>query len=118
MTNSMFNTKRLYEEDPALLTCTARVLDVMDENGVTVVILDQTVFQPQPASAQNSDAVKSDVGLIESEHNRFHVTRVERLEDRTRHVGTFEGEAFETDEEVTCTVNEEFQKEVEENKID
>ena len=108
----MFNTKRLYEEDPALLTCSARVLDVMDENGMTVVILDQTVFRPQEGGTA------SDIGLIESEHKRFHVTRAERLEDRIRHIGTFEGELFEVDEAVTATANEEFKKELEENKID
>lgn len=103
----MFNTKRLYEEDPTLLTCPARVLDVLDESGVTVVILDQTVFRPQESERG------SDVGLIEAEHKRFHVQRVERLEDRIRHIGSFEDNPFETDEEVVCIVNEEFKKELE-----
>lgn len=103
----MFTTKRLYEENPSLLTCSAKVLDVMDENGVTVIVLDQTVFQPLPASERGSD-----VGLIEAERKRFHVTGVERLEDRIRHSGTFEGDPFDVDEMVTCTVNEEFRKEL------
>lgn len=112
----MFTTRRLYEDNPSLLTCSAKVLDVMDENGVTVVILDQTVFRPQAISTQGNEEGVSDAGLIESEHKRFHVIRVERAEDTLRHMGTFEGDPFEVDEEVTCTVNEEFHKEVEENK--
>lgn len=103
----MFTTRRLYEDNPSLLTCSAKVLDVMDENGITVVVLDQTVFRPQPSSESGSD-----VGLIEAEHKRFHVTRVERLEDHIRHSGTFESDAFEVNETVTCTVNEEFRKEL------
>ncbi|MBI4253003.1 hypothetical protein HY623_02360 [Candidatus Uhrbacteria bacterium] len=108
----MFNTKRLYEENPHLLTCTASALDVMNENGETVVILDQTVFQPQKAGTETG------VGLIESETKRFHVNRVERLEDYIRHLGVFESEPFEVDEVVTCIINEEFRKEIDENRVD
>lgn len=115
---SMFATKRLYEKDPTLLTCSAKVLDVISQKNTTVVILDQTVFHPQPPSAQKNDEGISDIGLIESEDKRFHVIRVELAEDTTRHIGTFEEDLFEVDEEVTCTVNEEFRKEIAENRID
>lgn len=114
----MFATKRLYEESPTLLTCSARVLDVMSQHNTAAVILDQTVFQPQPLSAHESEEGVSDIGLIESEHKRFHVIRVELSEETIRHIGTFEEDLFEVDEEVTCTVNEEFRKEIAENRID
>ena len=115
----MFTTKRLYEEDPSLMTCTAQVLDVMSEGDLSVVILDQTVFHPQaPASAQGFGVVRSDIGLIESETGRFNINSVELREDHVRHLGTFESEPFEVAETVTCTVSEEFQKEIETNKID
>lgn len=114
----MFTTKRLYEENSTLLTCYARVLDVIHENGMTVVILDQTVFRPQPAASREDGILPSDIGLIESENKRFHVTRVELVENGIHHIGVFEGNAFDADEEVTCTVNEKFYKELEENIVD
>lgn len=114
----MFATKRLYEENSTLLTCSARVLDMMDDNGTRIVILDQTVFRPRPIVSRDDGTQSSDIGLIESENKRFHVARVEIVEDNIRHIGTFEGGAFDADEKVTCTINEEFYKELEENIID
>lgn len=107
----MFTTKKLYEENPNLLVCSANVLDVIEEGGLSVVVLDQTVFRPH-------DGGGSDIGLIESENKRFHVRRAEQREDFIRHIGNFESDPFDVDETVVCTVEEEFDKEVEENKID
>lgn len=114
----MFATKRLYEEEPALLTCSAKVLDVISQNNTAVVILNQTVFRPQSIPTQGNDESVPDAGLIESEHKRFHVIRTELAEDTVRHIGTFEEGPFEIDEEVTCALNEEFRKELKENQID
>ncbi len=107
----MFTTKKLYKEKPDLLVCSARVLDVMEEDGLSVVVLDQTVFCPH-------DGGGSDIGLIESENKRFRVRRTEQHEDFIRHIGSFESDPFDVDETVVCTAEEEFSKEVEENKID
>lgn len=114
----MFTTKKLYEENPNLLVCSANVLDVMEENNLSVVVLDQTVFRPENAPAQKNEGGVPDRGLIESEQKRFHVIRVERADDTLRHIGTFEGDPFEVDEVVTCTINEEFSRELKDNKID
>lgn len=121
----MFTTKKLYEENPNLLVCSANVLDVMQENDLSVVVLDQTVFRPhppsaapQPSASASSGAVSGDIGLIESEDKRFHVRRIEQREDFIRHIGSFESDPFDVDEMVVCTAEEEFSKEVEENNID
>ena len=43
----MESTKLLYLENFTLLNSEAKVVDVLEENGKTVVLLDQTVFYPQ-----------------------------------------------------------------------
>ena len=40
-------TKLLYLEDFNLLNTEARIIDVLEENGKNIVLLDQTVFYPQ-----------------------------------------------------------------------
>jgi alanyl-tRNA synthetase len=103
----MFTTKKLYEENPGTLTCSAHVLDVLIEDQKTVVILDQTVFRPPT----KNDPVKT-IGVIESSDKAFHVTGVEEQDNAVHHVGTFESEPFELDEIVTCVLNEEYTKEM------
>lgn len=103
----MFTTKKLYEEDVDLLECSSQVLDVLHENDATVVILDQTVFKPSTSTD------KKTIGIIESNDKAFEVTRVEENEGSIRHIGTFESEPFALDEDVTCVLNEEYQKESE-----
>ena len=101
----MFTTKKLYEEDDKILTCSAHVLDVLRENDITSVVLDQTVFRPlTPKNTQT-------VGVIESNDKVFFVTGVQEQENSLRHIGTFESEPFELDEQVTCVLNEEYTKE-------
>lgn len=106
----MFTTKKLYEEDSNLLECSAHVLDVLHENGTTVVILDQTVFKP------GVSADKKLIGVVESNDKAFEVSRVEENEGTIRHIGTFESEPFALDEDVTCVLDEEYQKESEVKK--
>lgn len=101
----MFTTKKLYEEDGNLLECSAHVLDVLHENGVIVVVLDQTVFKP------GTSTDKKTIGMIESNDKAFEVTHVEENEGSIRHIGTFESEPFALDEDVTCVLDEEYQKE-------
>ena len=43
----MSPTKLLYLEDFNLLNFEARILDVLEENGRSVIVLDQTYFYPQ-----------------------------------------------------------------------
>ena len=43
----MSATKLLYLEDFSLLTSDASVVDVLNEEGRDVVLLDQTIFYPQ-----------------------------------------------------------------------
>lgn len=101
----MFTTKKLYEEDEKLFTCSAHVLDVLHENDITSVVLDQTVFRPLASTNTQT------VGVIESNDKAFFVTSVQEQEHSLRHIGTFESEPFELDEQVTCVLNEEYKKE-------
>jgi len=102
----MFTTKNLSESDPTLFTCSAQVLDVIREDGVSIVILDQTVFRP------DSKEQMTETGRIESDEKTFHVKSVEESEGCIRHIGLFESESFEIDEMVTCVMNEEYKKEM------
>ncbi|MBI4599355.1 hypothetical protein HY732_00360 [Candidatus Uhrbacteria bacterium] len=101
----MFTTKKLYEENKMFM-CQAQVLDVLNENGMTSVVLDQTVFRP------NDLGGAQELGVIESESKAFHVTRAKENEGAIRHFGTFESDPFEPDERVTCVLDKEYKKEI------
>lgn len=101
----MFATQKLYQEDPAQLTCSAHVLDVLHDGEQTSVVLDTTVFRPH-------DITEQVLGVIESTDKAFHVTGVREEEDAVRHVGRFESDPFELDEAVSCVLNDEYKKEL------
>ncbi len=92
----MFNTKLLYEEQPAILNTPAEILDILHENGKDILVLDQTPFN------------ESDTGIIESESKLFHVERVSRKENTVYHEGSYEGGSpvFEVNEKINCSVDE------------
>lgn len=92
------NTKLLYLEDFNLLTCTASIVGVSEENGKTVVVLDQTVFYPQGGGQPY------DMGVIEGTSGTFLVEEVRFVEGAVKHIGKFETGAFQIGENVTCLV--------------
>lgn len=92
-------TQLLYLTDMLSLTCTAKVEEVLEENGKQVVILNQTVFYPQGGGQPY------DTGTISSETATFLVEEVRYFEGSVKHIGIFEKGTFEKGESVTCAVN-------------
>lgn len=93
-------TKLLYLEDFDVLACTARVESVTEDNGQTVVILDQTSFYPQ-GGGQPYDlgTITTDDGTI------FQVSEVRFVDGLVRHIGQFQGAPFAAGDTVTCAVD-------------
>lgn len=60
----MTHTKLLCLEEMNALSCTAEVVDIFEEDGKTVAVLDQTVFYPQ-GGGQPYDKGKSCLGILE-----------------------------------------------------
>jgi Ser-tRNA(Ala) deacylase AlaX len=92
-------TKLLYLEDFNLLDVDAKVVEVLEENGRIVVVLDQTVFYPQGGGQPY------DQGIIESLNAKFLVEEVRFLEGVVKHIGKFEHGVFQKGETVQCKVD-------------
>ncbi len=93
-------TKLLYIEDFNLLESLANVLDVLSEDGKTIVVLDQTIFYPQGGGQPY------DKGFMESVLGKFIVEEVRFVDGIVRHVGNFERGTFQKGKEVKCVVDE------------
>lgn len=92
-------TKLLYLEQMNQYTCEAQVVEVKDEDGKTVVILDQTIFYPQGGGQPY------DTGTISNGSKKFMVEEVRFVDGIVKHIGKFEGEAFKAGETVICSVD-------------
>ncbi len=94
-------TELLYMKDMNQLTCDAKVEEIIEENGKTAVILDQTVFYPQGGGQPY------DTGVIKSAEKFFNVNEVRFIDGLVKHFGTFESDEFSKGESVTCQVDAE-----------
>lgn len=94
-------TKLLYLEDFNLLNTGAKVLNVAQENGRAVVVLDQTIFYPQGGGQPY------DKGVMRSSSGKFLVEEVRFVDGVVKHIGTFEGAPFGKNEVVECAVDRE-----------
>ncbi len=94
-------TKLLYLEDMSLLEASAIVEDVLEEDGKTVVILDQTIFYPQGGGQPY------DKGTIKNESATFQVDEVRWIDGIVRHIGSFQSGSFKKGDEVNCVVEKE-----------
>ncbi len=92
-------TKLLYLEDFSLYECEAKVTSVSEENGKTVLILDQTVFYPQGGGQPY------DMGVIEGSNAVFQVGEVRFVEGVVKHIGAFTSGVFIVDETVHCKID-------------
>ena len=107
-------TKLLYLENFTVLTSNASVVDVVNEEGRDIVILNQTIFYPQGGGQPY------DQGRIESPTSKFLVEEVRFVEGIVKHIGKFfarggpalggESGSLNKGETVTLTVNEERRK--------
>lgn len=98
---SMEPTNLLYLEHMDQLKAEAIVLDVSEENGKKVIILDQTIFYPQGGGQPY------DTGIISSDKSKFIIEQVRYFEGVVKHMGTFENGSFQKGDKVTLEVNKE-----------
>ncbi|MDA1169062.1 MAG: alanine--tRNA ligase-related protein [bacterium] len=91
-------TKLLYLEDFTQLESTAQILDISEENGKTVVILDQTIFYPQGGGQP------FDMGIITGKSGIFMAEEVRFVEGTVKHIGNFSRGSFTSQETVHCSV--------------
>lgn len=101
----MLPTHLLYLEQNNLSLCSSTVRAVFEENGRSIVILDQTVFYPQGGGQP------CDHGIIEGAQDvRFNVDDVRNIDGIVHHYGTFYHGTFFIDNEVICRIDEERRK--------
>ncbi len=91
-------TKLVYMEEMQKLTHEARVLEIREEDGKMVLILDETIFYPQGGGQPY------DRGTIVNSNGTFNVEEVRFVEGIVKHVGT--GHTFAVGETVTLNVDE------------
>eukprot|EP00039_Didymoeca_costata_P014137 m.225234 g.225234 ORF g.225234 m.225234 type:complete len:230 (-) comp15955_c1_seq2:1907-2596(-) len=98
----MAPTEPIYFNDSYQFEGEATVDDIVDEEGVTSVILGKTLFHPQGGGQP------SDVGEIVSGDVVFKVEKAAKREDGViQHIGNFEGNSkFEKNAKVTMKVDE------------
>lgn len=95
----MQSTKLVYLEDFTLLEGKATVLDISQDNGRTMIILDQTIFYPQGGGQPY------DKGIIENNNGIFLVEEVRLVDGIVKHFGTFKQGSFKKGDTVTCLVD-------------
>jgi Ser-tRNA(Ala) deacylase AlaX len=93
------HTRLVYLEDMGLLELQAQVLAVSEEEGKTIVILDQTIFYPQGGGQPY------DQGYIRTDSGVFRVEEVRFVEGVVKHMGKFESDAFNVGDTVQCQVD-------------
>ncbi|MBI4225343.1 MAG: hypothetical protein HY617_03345 [Candidatus Sungbacteria bacterium] len=93
-------TKLIYLEHMDQYACDAKVVNVLSEDGRTVIILDQTVFYPQGGGQPY------DTGVITGGHGaKFLVEEVRFVDGAVRHIGKFQSGTFAVGDTVTCAVD-------------
>jgi len=93
-------TKLIYLEDFNLLVSDAKVLDIAQENGKDIIVLDQTIFYPQGGGQPY------DQGIIEGPSGKFLVEEVRFVDGVVKHIGKHESGSFQVGETVKCLVDE------------
>lgn len=83
-----------------MLTCDAKVVSVSEENGRSVVLLDQTIFYPQGGGQPY------DKGIIESSSGNFFIEEVRFVDGIVKHIGKVESGNFQVGDTVKCFVDE------------
>lgn len=93
------NTKLLYLENFSLLECESEIIEILNENGRDIIVLDQTVFYPQGGGQPY------DKGTIEFETSKFIVEEVRYFDGIVKHIGKFENGTIKKDDKVKCLVD-------------
>lgn len=94
-------TKLLYMEDMQLLQCSAKVQKLDQQEGKTILYLDQTVFYPQGGGQPY------DTGVITATDWKFAVEEVRYSDGEVLHIGHLEGSLPQEGDNVQCVVDKE-----------
>lgn len=92
-------TALLYLEHFTQTEGEGKVVEVLNEDGRDVVVLDQTIFYPQGGGQPY------DQGYIESGDAKFVVEEVRFVDGIVKHIGKFEKGRFKNGDEVKCLVD-------------
>ena len=95
----MSDTELLYLEDFTLLSCEAKVVDVLSEDDRTILVLDQTIFYPQGGGQPY------DQGIIEGTSGKFLVEEVRFVDGLVKHFGEFQSGSLNAEDTVKCLVD-------------
>lgn len=95
----MQHTDLIYMTYMNLLSCGAKVKEVLEENDRTVIILDRTVFYPQGGGQPY------DTGVITASTGTFKVDEVRFIDGTVKHLGAFESGRLNIGDVVTCEVD-------------
>jgi Ser-tRNA(Ala) deacylase AlaX len=88
-------------EDFNVTQATAKVVEVAEFEGKTVVVLDQTCFYPKGGGQD------FDLGTISSGETSFTVESVFFVDGEVKHIGAFTGASLNVGDEVSCQVDQE-----------
>ena len=96
-------TELLYMKNMQTLSCSAVILETKENEGKTILILDQTVFYPQGGGQPY------DIGIIKSEDAQFvfEVREVRFIEGDVYHIGTVKKGEIIIGTKVECNVEKE-----------
>lgn len=94
-------TDLIYMREMDRLSATATVVDIAEEGGRTIVILDQTVFYPQGGGQPY------DKGIIKSDNSTFQVEEVRFVDGVVKHIGTSLSGSLGKGDAVICDVDAE-----------
>lgn len=97
-------TTLLYLDDFNVLNFEAHIVDVSEENGKAVALLDSSALYPQGGGQP------CDQGVIESSSGKFLVEEVRFVDGAVKHIGRFERGMFSVGDAVSCRVDPERRK--------
>lgn len=95
----MKTTKLIYLENFNILKNDAKIIDLLEENGRQIIIVDQTIFYPQGGGQPY------DKGIIENKSGKFIVEEVRFVDGVVKHIGKFESGMFNISDIVHCIVD-------------
>ncbi len=93
-------TKLIYLENFTIVEDDAKVVDLIEEDARSIIILDQTIFYPQGGGQPY------DKGALENKSGKFIVEEVRFVDGIVKHFGKFETGIFNINDIVHCIIDQ------------